>query len=311
MVGGGGSGSGGNTAQNISGSATGTGGASGGEVLIVDNFKLELGIYTVTIGPGGQPTAVSFNSPGFDGSYTTFSDSTKTIFAAAGGKGGQIVYAAANDFNGALGLSEYPILNANSLTSSGGGGIVTATTGTFQNTNPSGIGKSITYGSAITPYVNKQNSPAFTPNYYPGPVIWSYANNGGNCDGSGNAGGGGGAGGPGSNGYYSSTYNLGGNGGSELFVYFTSSSTPVTTTTNNVVGGIGGGAGGWGLYTGSSTSAPGSSGGNNTGISTSTSSGVPGNPGTGCAGGNGSPSITSIGGAGGSGRLIIRFQSYS
>jgi hypothetical protein len=316
LVGGGGAGAGGNAVQNISGLVpTGTSGASGGEVLIVDNFKLELGIiYTVTIGPGGQSSIGSYgsivNSPGFDGSQTTFSDANGGLFTAAGGKGGQIDYSnGASAFNGAPGTSVYPILNANSLTSSGGGGVVTANGTSVTGINPSGIGKSITYGSAITPYVNK-NSPAFTPNYYPGPVIWSYGNNGGNCDGSGNAGGGGGAGGPGSDGFYnpSTTYNIGGNGGSELFVYFTTSNTPVTTTDNSVVSGIGGGAGGWGLFTG--LYQAGSSGGNNTGVS-NTTNGTAGKPGTGCAGGNGTPSPGSYGGTGGSGRFIIRFQSYS
>jgi hypothetical protein len=351
LVGGGGGGASFNSSNAFTGPSIylASNGASGGEVMLVDNFQVNAGTtYTINVGDGGAGAATSV---GGDGSPTSIAVGGNTLFSAAGGKGSQWNYSnGVTYFDGSLGSSMYPVQNSNLLTSSGGGGICSSSGGVAPIiTNPAGIGSSLSYGSAITPYVNSV-VPPLTSGYNPGPVVWSYGNSGGNCDGSGNSGGGGGAGGPGTSGFWgtstayptaSSHVNNGGTGGQELFVYFTSSTTPVTSTIyapytlnpapttnlpgvigvpNTGIGGIGGGANGLPIIGQSNSppqagtqSYPGNSGGYNTGVTPTSGSATSANPGTGCAGAS---AITNIGGFtsggnGGSGRFILRFQSYT
>lgn len=299
LIGGGGGGAAfGDSSANYPGSS----GAGGGEVMIVDNFQLHQGnTYGIIVGDGGNG---GYESSGYDGQETLISNNTggyTILFQAAGGRGGVLSGEAAR--NGLQGASVYPILNAASLTSSGSGSTLDAS-GVI--VNPPGTGKSISYGTAITPYVNS-NVTTFTPGYNPGPVVWSYANSGGHHDISGNAGGGGGAFSAGGNGIHdSSGNNYGGNGGSELFVYFTSSMVPV----GGNGGGIGGGSGGCTVNSATGTKTQGLPGGVNTG----NSGAVPtaGKANTGCAGGSYfGTAPDAAGGAGGSGRFILRFLSYT
>jgi hypothetical protein len=327
LVGGGGGGSGYNDIQKLpanTGYPTGNGGASGGQVLLVDNFKLQQGAtYTITIGAGGSGGAK--NTSGSNGGSTTFSNynsgSPIKIFEAGGGVG-SVLYDNVTPAYGISGECIFPILNGSLLTSSGAGSACSVN-GSVVTVNPPGAGYSISYGTAIAPYVNS-NVPPITPGYNPGPVVWSYGNFGGSCDGSGNAGGGGGAGGAGAAGYYgvNSQYpgqglvDNGGNGGGELFVYFTSAAYPVSSLTNPLNrGGLGGGAGGLPILNQYGSYAfPGLAGGINTGTS---SNGVvlttAGAPGTGCAGGSTPSSLSGsdAGQPGGSGRFILRFLSYT
>jgi hypothetical protein len=307
LVGGGGGGAAINNQENINGDFTGSSGAGGGEVMLIDNFKVTSNTtYTITIGTGGQGgTQDTNNGAGNDGNSTILSDSLGTqLFVSAGGKGGQN---STFDETSISGISIYPILNSELLTSSGCGGIT-------NNTIAPGVGTSLQYGMAITPYVN-QNSTSFTPGYNPGPQIWSYANSGGYADNSGNAGGGGGAGGAGSlGGRIGNTLPIGGNGGPEAFIYFTSSSIPVTyvgtTRPWDTSGGIGGGSAGSGVTTILNTQGilgtPGSNTGN--GQYPSVSPGAY----TGCAGASGINTSTQyLASIGASGRFILRFQSYT
>jgi hypothetical protein len=323
FVGGGGGGAGYNNTDasvNISGSnyPTGSSGASGGEVLLVDNFQITNGqTYYINIGNGGPGGAVG--SAGQDGSATILylgSNSSGTLlFSSAGGRASQIKYTTQSAVNGSIGSSRYPIANPTLLTSSGAGSVPTTLAGAVSNVNAPGIGSNLPYGIAITPYVNS-NVASFSSGYNPGPVVWSYGNSGGAADLSGNAGGGGGAGGPGTAGYYTSSGTIkyyGGNGGSELYVYFTSPTTPVSNiTTPSNGGGIGGGAGGLPVIRTIALDAScGIPGGPNTGSSTFNNSTLTaGLPGTGCAGASNTVSFGS-GTSGGSGRFILRFQSYT
>jgi hypothetical protein len=318
FVGGGGGGAGYNNTDasvNISGSLykTGSSGASGGEVLLVDNFQVTHGqTYYISIGPEGS--GGSTGNPGLDGSSTILyldSNGGTKLFSAAGGRAGQIKYTSQSAVNGMTGSSRYPIANPTLLTSSGAGSVPTTASGVVQTVNTPGIGLNLPYGTAITPYINS-NVASFSPGYNPGPVVWSYGNSGGAADLSGNAGGGGGAGGAGTAGYYTSSgtykYN-GGNGGSELYVYFDSSSYPVSSITNPTnKGGLGGGSGGLPVLHDSDASC-GLPGGVNTGVSVIGSTPIAAQPGTGCAGANSTVNGGS-GSKGGSGRFILRYQSY-
>jgi hypothetical protein len=321
FVGGGGGGAGYNNFPDASlnNFPTGSSGASGGEVLLVDNFQITTGAtYYISIGNGG-PGGAAGTTSGQDGSATILylgsSSSGTPLFTAAGGRAGQIKYSQST-VNGVLGSSKYPIANPTLLTSSGAGSVPTVNAyGTAVTTvNTPGTGASLPYGTAITPYINS-NVASFSSGYNPGPVVWSYGNSGGAADLSGNAGGGGGAGGPGTAGYYTSSgpkNYYGGNGGSELYVYFISSTTPVSNITNpSNGGGIGGGAGGLPLiHTGFTDASCGNPGGQNTGLSVYGSAPtLPGQPGTGCAGA--SSTVSGSGTSGGSGRFILRFQSYT
>jgi hypothetical protein len=323
FVGGGGGGAGYNNTDasvNISGSnyPTGSSGASGGEVLLVDNFQITNGqTYYINIGNGGPGGAAGLF--GQDGSATTLylgsSSSGTQLFSSAGGRASQIKYTNQSAVNGSIGTSRYPIANPTLLTSSGAGSVPTTLAGAVTTVNAPGIGVNLPYGIAITPYVNS-NVASFSSGYNPGPVVWSYGNSGGAADLSGNAGGGGGAGGPGTAGYYTSSGTVnyyGGNGGSELFVYFTSSTTPVSNiTTPSNGGGIGGGAGGLPVIRTIALDAScGIPGGPNTGSSIFNNPTLtPGLPGTGCAGASNTVAAGS-GTSGGSGRFILRFQSYT
>jgi hypothetical protein len=325
FVGGGGGGAGYNSTDeyvNISNVSyqTGSSGASGGEVLLVENFQVTNGQrYYISIGSGGSGGTAG--SSGMDGSstilYLNENGGTK-LFSAAGGRPGQIKYTTQAAVNGTTGLSRYPIANPTLLTSSGAGSVPKTVGGVVQTVNAPGIGLNLPYGTAITPYINS-NVTSFSPGYNPGPIVWSYGNSGGAADFSGNAGGGGGAGGAGTAGYYTSSgtykYN-GGNGGSELYVYFNSSSYPVSSITSPTNGGgLGGGAGGLPVIRTSTQflndASCGLPGGKNTGVSIyGTQPEMPGQPGTGCAGAS-STLIGTRGTSGGSGRFILRFQSYT
>jgi hypothetical protein len=239
-------------------------GAGGGEVMLVTNYQLTAGTYSVTIGSGGTFNSVTSGNGGA-GLPTIFIKNTQSVFTSAGGAGGKNVND--NNFNGQQGNTSFSILNATSLTGSGAGGITSVSPG---------VGLSLPYSDAITPFVNNA------------PTIWSYANSGGNATNS-FFGGGGGAGGPGSD----ATATNGGNGGSELHIYFTSATVPVTNTssTPNTSGGVGGGSAGTGggVAAGSNTGSPGTPPGSNTGS----------------AGSNGN--LTN-GSAGANGRFIIRYE---
>ena len=295
----------------VSGVYLGSAGASGGEVMFVDNFPVVAGqTYYFTIGSGGvagtDPNVL--NGAGSDGGSTTIFDSTMTpLFISAGGKGGQNQAALQSDLNGNLGSSIYPIYEAPYLSSSGCGG-------TTPNGKTPGSGYYLTYGNSITPYLN-QNSTTFTPGYNPGPNVWSYANLGGAADASGNAGGGGGSGGTGTPAVTST--NTGGNGGAELFVYFTDNSLPVSSapaSSYRVGGGIGGGGAGTGIHIVTTTAGnAGTSGGLNTGSISTIPLTVPGQW-TGCAGASGGnsslgPVLAAMTGA--NGRFILRYQIYN
>jgi hypothetical protein len=322
FVGGGGGGAGYNNTDasvNISNVSypTGSSGASGGEVLLVDNYQITNGqTYYISIGPGGN--GGSAGNPGLDGSATILylaANGGTPLFTAAGGRPGQIKYTTQTAVNGSNGTSRYPIANPTLLTSSGAGSVPTTLAGAVSTVNAPGIGSNLPYGIAITPYVNS-NVASFSSGYNPGPVVWSYGNSGGAADLSGNAGGGGGAGGAGTAGYYTSSGTIkyyGGNGGSELYVYFTSPTTPVSNiTTPSNGGGIGGGAGGLPLiHTGFADASCGNPGGPNTGSSIFNNSTLTsGLPGTGCAGASNTV-FGGVGTSGGSGRFILRFQSYT
>jgi hypothetical protein len=138
--------------------------------------------------------------------------------------------------------------------------------------NSGGLGYSVTYLSGITPYVNTS------------PNMWSYANNGGN----GNIYGGGGGGGSGGSGGISTIDSSCGSAGLGLYINY---------YTNTVIkpGYVAGGSG-------SNTSIYGA------GQCYSSSNYVDASNNTGSGGG--SNPLTS-GGSGGSGRLILRFLSYS
>jgi len=316
LVGGGGGGAGYNNIQTVdilgNKYPTGQGGSSGGEVMVIDNYQLQAGVtYNVTIGTGGAGGAG--DNDGDDGVSTILKDDLNNIlFEAAGGIGSQL-YDRDKAIDGLPGASIYPTLYLSSLTSSGGGSASTTDGSVVTQVNPPGTGFSVSYGNAITPYVNANTTAPFTTTYAPGPVTWSYGNYGGSCDAVGSGGGGGGAGGPGTDAYEPAgplTFH-GGNGGSELYVYFTSATIPVTSPTAPLNhGGLGGGSGGLPVVYNFGTSLPGTPGGVNTGTTDPTGISTPGNLGTGCAGGSSASLSNRAGGSGGSGRFIIRFLSY-
>ena len=289
----------------------GSSGASGGEVMFVENFPVVAGqTYHFTIGSGGSagtdPNVL--NGAGSDGGPTKLYDSSMTpLFISAGGKGGQNQALSQSDLNGNPGSSIYPIYEAPYLSSSGAGG-------TTPNGQTPGNGYYLTYGNSITPYLN-QVSTTFTPGYNPGPNVWSYANLGGAADANGNAGGAGGAATTGTPAVTAT--NTGGNGGTELFAYFTDNALPVSSApalSYRLGGGVGGGGAGTGTHIISTNAGnPGTSGGLNTGsISTS----PPTAPGawTGCAGASGGDSSIPLVAAamtGANGRFILRYQIYN
>jgi len=320
LVGGGG---GGAAVSNIASPAltgfavSGSGGAGGGEVLLVENFQVGSKLtYNFSIGNGGTGGVYNsiLNGAGQDASATIlYNGDAQVLFSAAGGSGGQNNSATIN-YNGNLGSSIYPILSPSLLTSSGTGGTNTLSTGIL---GP-GTGFNLSYGNAITPYVN-QNATSFTTNYFPGPIVWSYANNGGISDANGNGGGGGSAASAGS--APNTGTNTGGVGGSELFVYFTSSTTPVTYSTGSTSpwsatgGGIGGGGGGSGINNavGVGGNLPTLVSGKNSNTGNGLYPSVPPGPNTGCAGASGINTAfnTYVASNGASGRFILKFQIYA
>jgi len=286
LVGGGGGGAG---CNHLMSGGVGASGASAGEVMFVNNFQLQTGVtYYVYIGSGG--IGGPMNQNGGHGGATFFQYSVNppsspynTAFSAAGGRGG--IWSGSGQ-NGVQGVVYTPVQTIGTSSGSGSSGSNTS------NSYVAGLSTSVSYANGVTPYTN-----------YSPPVVWSYANNGGNGSYVGNpSGGGGGGGGSGLVGGNASTdgvgNSVGGNGGDGVSVYFTSDITPLH---------LAGGSGGSGNTPGSSNV----SANYGAGYTTANPTAAEANSGS----GGGTCNIYTAGGAntgayGGTGRLILRYLAY-
>ena len=169
---------------------SGVNGSGAGQLIFVNNYLLPNGDYNINVGNGGN--GVSDNSGNYGFNTNIKNSQSNTLFSAAGGAPASSWDLSHNGMSGIITYDSSNTILISSGTSSSSG---------------RGKGNNIPYNN--NPYLNLG-------------TIWSYGNNGGTTDISGDiisCGGGGGAGGPGNNG----TYNIGGVGGDGLIIYFDAS----------------------------------------------------------------------------------------